>query len=89
MVLDREVTNGVPPGEVQSMWRSITIITALVLMSAVFAPAVSAQQYPSVANVTAFSAGANFMSLPGYLRYLVHQRTGQWLTITEAARAVQ
>jgi hypothetical protein len=90
MVLDREVTiGGSTPGEVPSMWKSITIITALVMVSAVFAPTVSAQQYPKVGNVKAFSAGANFMSLPGYLRYLVHQRTGQWLTVTEAARAVQ
>jgi hypothetical protein len=70
------------------MWKTITIVIALVMGSAVFAPTVSAQQYPNVGNVKAFSAGANFMSLPGYLRYLVHQQTGQWLTVTEAARAI-
>ena len=70
------------------MWRTITIITALVMVSTVFAPTVSAQQYPNVGNVKAFSAGANCRSLPGYLRYLVHQQTGLWLTLTEAARVI-
>lgn len=45
-------------------------------------------QYPSVANLKEFSAEANFMSLPGYLRYLIFQQTGQWLTRPEAVRIV-
>jgi len=45
-------------------------------------------QYPSVSNLKEFSAEANFMSLPGYLRYLVFQQTGQWLTREEAVRIV-
>jgi hypothetical protein len=36
----------------------------------------------------AFSAEANYMSLAGYLRYLVFQQTGQWLTREEAVRIV-
>jgi hypothetical protein len=46
-------------------------------------------QMPSVANLKPFSIEANFMSLPGYLRYLMHQQTGQWLTYAEATRAVR
>jgi hypothetical protein len=45
-------------------------------------------QYPNVANLKPFSAEANYMSLPGYLRYLVFQQTGQWLTRAEAVRIV-
>ena len=71
------------------MVKSIAVLIALVVISAAWVPAASAQTYPNVKNVKAFSAGANFMSLPGYLRYLVHQRTGQWLTLLEAGRAVQ
>jgi hypothetical protein len=71
------------------MSKTITIIIALFVGSAVFTPTVSAQQYPNVANVKAFSAGANFMSLPGYLRYLVHQRAGQWVSLAEASRVVK
>ena len=71
------------------MLKTIAIVIALGVVSAVFSPTVSAQQYPNVANVKAFTAGANFMSLPGYLRYLVHQKTGQWLSLFEAARVVK
>lgn len=54
------------------------------------APAAQTQgQYPSVSNLKEFSAEANFMSLPGYLRYLVFQQTGQWLTREEAVRIVR
>lgn len=49
----------------------------------------STGDYPSVASLHAFSAGANFMSLPGYLRYLVYQQHSQWLTRPEAARIVR
>jgi hypothetical protein len=51
------------------------------------APATTGQ-YPSVANLKPFAAEANYMSLPGYLRYLVYQHTSQWLTRTEAERIV-
>lgn len=45
-------------------------------------------QYPNVASLKPFSAEANYMSLAGYLRYLVFQQTGQWLTRAEAVRIV-
>ncbi|HLW49237.1 MAG TPA: hypothetical protein VKW09_15930 [bacterium] len=51
-------------------------------------PATTTGQYPNVANLKPFSAEANFMSLPGYLRYLVFQQTSQWLTRAEAVRIV-
>jgi hypothetical protein len=41
-----------------------------------------------VANLKPFTAQADYMSLPGYLRYLVFQQTGQWLTRAEAVRIV-
>jgi len=44
--------------------------------------------YPTVSNLQAFSAEANFMSLPGYLRYLMFQKTSQWMTYGEARRTV-
>lgn len=49
----------------------------------------STGQVPSVANLKPFSIEANFMSLPGYLRFLMHQQTGQWMTYAEAQRAVK
>jgi hypothetical protein len=48
----------------------------------------STGQYPTVSNLKPFSAEADYMSLPGYLRYLMYQQTNQWLTYAEARRAV-
>ncbi|HET8999058.1 MAG TPA: hypothetical protein VFP86_05380 [bacterium] len=46
-------------------------------------------QVPTVSNLKPFSAEADFMSLAGYLRYLMHQATGQWVTYAEATRVVK
>jgi len=43
-----------------------------------------AQQPPFVANLTPFSAAANYMSLPGYLRWLMFKQEGNWITMKEA-----
>jgi hypothetical protein len=70
----------------------VRTVTALVLVGliclALAAPAL-AQQFPNVSGLRPFSAEANFMSLPGYLRWLVFQQTGQWITYAEAARVVK
>lgn len=76
------------------MARIAIVIGALALISMVV-PTAFAQtqatpgQYPNVANLKPFSAEADFMSLAGYLRYLIFQQTGQWLTRQEAVRIVQ
>lgn len=49
----------------------------------------SSGQMPKVSSLKPFSVEADYMSLPGYLRYLMHQQTGQWMTYAEATRAVQ
>lgn len=48
-----------------------------------------AQQYPNVSRLEPFSPEANFMSLPGYLRWVVFQQAGQWITYAEAERIVK
>jgi hypothetical protein len=45
--------------------------------------------YADVRNLKPFSAETDHMSLAGYLRYLTHQRTSQWLTYREASRIVR
>lgn len=65
----------------------LVIGTAVAL--AMFTGRASAQQYPGVANLKPFSAQTKYMSLPGYLRYLVHQRSQQWLSYGEAGRIVK
>jgi hypothetical protein len=42
----------------------------------------------NVKNLRPFSAETAYMSLAGYLRYLTHQQTSQWLTYPEATRIV-
>lgn len=77
------------------MRKVIMLALGVMILSTAFAGVALAQttqtttgQYPNVANLKPFSAEANFMSLPGYLRYLVFQQTGQWLTRAEAVRIV-
>jgi hypothetical protein len=66
----------------------VMLVLTSLLLAAAIAPAL-AQQVPSVANLEPFSAEANFMSLPGYLRWLLFQQNGNWVTYEEAARMVQ
>ncbi|MGQ0572036.1 MAG: hypothetical protein ACT4P5_21230 [Armatimonadota bacterium] len=61
---------------------------ATLILTSVIAPAF-AQQYPNVRSLEEFSAASNFMSLPGYLRWVVFQQTGQWITYAEAERIVK
>jgi hypothetical protein len=66
---------------------AITVL-GVALLSTAFIGVASAQQYPRVINLSPFTAETNFMSLPGYFRYLNHQATDQWLTFAEATRLV-
>jgi hypothetical protein len=50
---------------------------------------VSPGQVPTVSNLKPFSAEADYMSLAGYLRYLMYQQTNQWVTYAEASRVVK
>jgi hypothetical protein len=67
------------------------------VLSAVFAGVASAASsatptIPTVSNVAkmrSFSPESDYMSLPGYFRYLSHLASGQWLTYKDAAQAVQ
>lgn len=72
------------------MRRVMMVIVGLGVAVGVFAGQAAAQgQYPSVSNLKPFSAETNFMSRPGYLRYLVHQQNAQWITYEEATRIVK
>jgi hypothetical protein len=71
------------------MQKLAVIGLGVVMFSAMFAGMASAQPAPNVSNLSPFSAETNYMSLAGYLRYVNHQQTGQWLTMPEAVRIVQ
>lgn len=69
--------------------RTVKAMIATAFMVGGFATTGLAAQYPQVAALRPFTAQANYMSLPGYLRYLVHQQTGMWLQRPEATRIVR
>lgn len=49
----------------------------------------SGGRFPYVASLKPYSAETNNMSLEGYLRALVFQQTGKWITLRDAAHVVQ
>ncbi len=65
---------------------SLLVIGVLVL-AAQIDPAF-AQEFPNVSNLTPFTPDANFMSLPGYLRWVVYQLNNEWISMEEVARIV-
>ena len=66
----------------------VTFVAAVAAAGTFTASRVEAQEYPPVAGLTAFTPEANFMSLPGYLRWKHFQATGQWISRDEAVQAV-
>ncbi len=46
-------------------------------------------QFPWVANLRPYTPQTNGMSLEGFLRHLVFQQTGKWITHLDAVRVVQ
>lgn len=45
--------------------------------------------FPNVSGLQPFGPETNFMSLPGYLRWLLHQASATWITYAEARRVVE
>lgn len=65
------------------------IMSALGLMTFAFlAMPSNAAEYAQVASLEPFSPEANYMSLPGYLRYVTYEQTGVWLSREEAVAIV-
>lgn len=68
----------------------ITTFVAVAAVASLFAGSrAEAQEYPSVSGLTAFTPEANFMSLPGFLRWEHFKKTGQWISRDEAVQAVK
>ena len=68
----------------------VVVMALIAFVGAVTAPRAEAQgtNYPTVSNLTPFSPDANFMSLPGYLRYLVLTQNGTWISHDQAVQVV-
>lgn len=52
-------------------------------------PAPVAPRYPDMSGVQPFRPESNYMSLAGYLRWLVFQEVNAWITVAEAARILR
>lgn len=63
----------------------VLIAAALTLL---FPATARAAEYPQVTQLRPFSAEANYMSLPGLVRYLVWAQDGVWLSRGEAVAIV-
>ena len=50
-------------------------------------PAVAAE-YPQVNNLSPFTSECNYMSRQGYLRLIVFQQSGEWISVHEAKHVV-
>jgi len=48
----------------------------------------AAQDYPNVATLQSWSVESNYMSLPGYLRWMTFREQSIWLSMAEAKRIV-
>jgi hypothetical protein len=67
----------------------VLLLVAIGALIALTPQPVSAAEYPNVVGTQPFSAAANFMSLPGYLRWQTFREQGLWITYAEAARIVR
>ena len=68
--------------------KKLVVLAVIGFILAVVLPPAFAQQYPDVSKLKPFSTESDYMSLPGYLRWLVFQQMNQWLTYAEAGRIV-
>ncbi len=68
----------------------VVVMAAAAMLTAATAKQAQAQtNYPNVAGLTAFTQAANYMSLPGYLRYRYFLDSGRWISREEAENAVR
>lgn len=68
----------------------VVTLAAMAVLGAMSAKQAQAQtQYPDVRGLTPFTQAANYMSLPGYLRYRYLLESGRWISREEAEEAVR
>lgn len=67
----------------------VLVLALAALVGAVGAPAAQASQYPDVSKLTPFTPEANYMSLPGYLRWQNLLTSGRWISREQAVQVVR
>lgn len=66
----------------------VLTLAGMAIAGAVMAPGAQAQTLPDVRSAVPFTQGANYMSLPGFLRYQTLLQQSRWISREEAERAV-
>ena len=66
------------------MKRELWLASGALLAGFVAAAPASAPTYPRVEGVTQFTQSANYMSLPGYLRWRYYLETRRWISRSES-----
>ncbi len=69
-------------------WWVLVVIVLLGTVIALATPPASAAEYTNVAGLQPWSAESDYMSLPGYLRWMTFKEQGIWLSVPEAKRIV-
>jgi hypothetical protein len=70
------------------------LIVGLVLAGATILGAMATPAHAAAAggvsldNVVAFTQSANYMSIPGYVRYMIFLKEGRWMSRQEAEQLV-
>ena len=67
----------------------VVLILALVAFIGVIAAPQAQAQEAEVVKLRPFSPQANYMSLPGYLRYLIYTTNGRWISRDEAEERIR
>lgn len=69
------------------VWCLLIVMVVGMVVALASTPA-RAAEYTSVAGLQPFAAETNFMSLPGYLRWMTFKETKVWISVGEAKRIV-
>ena len=72
----------------RAAWLLLIMVAVGSLLVLTPQPAVAQAEYPNVADVQPFTPEANYMSLPGYLRWVTWRDQQVWLSYSEASRIV-
>ena len=87
------VVEGIPGVAYDHLGLAFGFVRGSVAVILVYTPHIQAQaafvSLPYVENLKPFSPETEFMSLSGYLRYLVFEQSGIWLSYREAARIIR
>jgi hypothetical protein len=72
----------------RASWALLLVLVGAAMLMALATTPAAAAEYPQVGGLQPFAAETNYMSLPGYLRWMVFEKEGVWLSMEEAKRIV-